>query len=137
MADLTVNDVMTRDPIAVRALDNLDEAWALLDQHHIRHLPVVDKDNVLVGIVSHRDLLADQGSRYPSRPGEGGPPDQPNVGEIMHELVAYTGPDDDIREAADLMYQGKFGCLPVVDGDHKLIGILTEADFVRLMASGE
>ena len=41
-------------------------------------------------------------------------------------------PDTLLREAAEILYRNKYGCLPVLDGDNKLVGIITEADFLRL-----
>jgi CBS domain-containing membrane protein len=103
-----------------------------------RHVPVVDEDGVLVGLVTHRDLLRhviadkadvplsarrDRLERY-------------LVGDYMIEEVATTEPDVPIAEAAQLMSEEKYGCLPVVEG-MKLVGILTESDFVRYMAAQE
>ena len=57
------------------------------------------------------------------------------VGELMTTAVEAVEPDADIAEAARIMFDNKFGCLPVVEG-RRLVGILTEADFVRLFAVG-
>ncbi|MBQ01314.1 MAG: signal transduction protein, partial [Acidobacteria bacterium] len=57
MATLSVNDLMTHDPVAVQPGANLQTARDLMDQHGIRHLPVTDEDGVVVGLVSQRDLM--------------------------------------------------------------------------------
>ena len=46
--------------------------------------------------------------------------------------VRTVAPDTLLREAAEILYRNKYGCLPVLDGDNKLVGIITEADFLRL-----
>ena len=54
------------------------------------------------------------------------------VGDIMQTDVRTVAPDTLLREAAEILYRNKYGCLPVLDGDNKLVGIITEADFLRL-----
>jgi len=58
------------------------------------------------------------------------------VRDVMTSGVVGVRPDLDIREAAQLMLEHQYGCLPVVDGEGRLVGILTESDFVRLLARG-
>ena len=50
----------------------------------------------------------------------------------MQTDVRTVAPDTLLREAAEILYRNKYGCLPVLDGDNKLVGIITEADFLRL-----
>ena len=54
--------------------------------------------------------------------------------EQLCELFNYTPKNRPLssREAAEILYRNKYGCLPVLDGDNKLVGIITEADFLRL-----
>ena len=54
------------------------------------------------------------------------------VGDIMQTDVKTVSPDTLLREAAEILYLHKYGCLPVLDDDKKLVGIITEADFLRL-----
>ena len=58
------------------------------------------------------------------------------LADIMTTDVETIDPEADVREAAQILYDNKIGCLPVVEGS-RLVGILTEADFVRLMAQGQ
>jgi CBS domain-containing protein len=58
------------------------------------------------------------------------------VKEAMSAEIHTTGPEASIAEAARIMIERKVGCLPVVEGE-KLIGIVTESDFVRLVAQGK
>lgn len=138
MTRLQVRDLMTRGVYAVNVDDNLETVSNLMDERNIRHAPVVDGAGCLLGLVTQRDLL-----RNSLRGQTGLPPEverqarlQITAGEIMVRDVITTSPGQDIRDAARVMLDNKFGCLPVVEGQ-RLVGIVTESDFVRLLASGD
>ena len=126
-----VRDLMTDRVFTLRPQDDLAALYDLMDTQHIRHVPIVDRDRDLVGLVTHRDL-----SRSAL-----GTEDAPlslqremlgrrKIREIMATEVETVEPDEDLRLAAELLIENKIGCLPVVEGTH-LLGILTESDFVR------
>jgi CBS domain-containing protein len=101
----------------------------------IRHLPVLDDDERLIGIVSQRDLFRGALARAL---GYGTHAQQKLLGQLIVKEVMTTdpftiAPDASIAEAAALMLQHKIGCLVVMEGE-KLVGLLTEADFVAAMA---
>ena len=138
MVSLRVSDLMSRQVVAVRREDDLATLRDLMIDHDIRHVPVVDPDGDLVGLVSHRDLLRAALIEQPriERPEERSLLQQLNVDELMTETVVTIEAGADIRDAATLMLEHKFGCLPVTE-DAQVVGILTESDFVHLMAHGE
>ena len=128
-----VRDLMTDRVFTLRPLDDLESLSELLDRHHVRHVPVVDRDGDLVGLVTQRDL---------ARHALGAREDLPlslqqeilrrrRVREIMSTEVDTVEPDESLKTAAEMLIENKIGCLPVVEGEH-LVGILTESDFVRL-----
>ena len=137
-AVLTVGDLMTSDVVAVRPGDTLGTLRDLLWEHNIRHMPVVDPDGDLVGLVSQRDLLrhalVDQ-SDVPTYV-EDAVLDELTAADVMTAYVERVAPDADVRAAAQTMLDNKYGCLPVTVGD-RLVGILTESDFVRFLARGD
>lgn len=131
-----VGDVMSSDVHTLGRNDRLVIADDLMQQARIRHLPVLDEDGVLCGIVSQRDLF--RGALLRAL-GYGSRAEQTLlqtlvVKEAMVEEPVTTTADTPLADAARLMMKHGIGCLPVVDGE-KLVGILTEGDFVRLAAS--
>ncbi len=89
----------------------------------VRHIPIVDSQNRLVGIVSQRDILrALPRSKTGSVPMRG----------VMSARVVTVQPSTPAAEAAEQMLQRKIGCLPVLGEDGQLVGLVTESDFVRL-----
>ena len=134
-AGLQVADVMSSAPKTLGRNDRLRMADDLMNAERCRHLPVLDERKRLAGIVSQRDLFQSALLRalgYGSRAR-----DQVLssvvVKEVMTDQVRTIAPDAALTDAARLMYERKIGCLPVVE-DGALVGILTEGDFVRLVA---
>lgn len=135
---LQVRDLMTSDMTALAPDDTLAVLRDLFDARRIRHMPVIDEAGLLIGLVTHRDLLRSALIARPDVPAavENAVLDRVQVADLMTTELVTVGPDADVRDAAQQMLDGKLGCLPVVE-DRRLVGILTESDFVRLMARGE
>jgi CBS domain-containing membrane protein len=132
---LQVRDLMTEKVYALRPGDALVTARDLLDEKHIRHIPVVDDEWNVVGLLSHRDLVRTAMNDQTDAPLtlQLGVLYSRTVREIMTSDPETIEPDADIATAGQIMLDNKYGCLPVVEGQ-RLVGILTEADFVRYVA---
>jgi CBS domain-containing membrane protein len=132
-ARMCVRDIMSTDVVTLIEDETLADAKRCMDRGRIRHLPVV-RDRKLVGLVTHRDLLAASFSIF----AEVEPAEQRRifvtipVVEAMHRDVITVGPDASVADAAHTLLDNKWGCLPVVDSSGNLLGIVTEADFLRL-----
>lgn len=138
MSDLRVRDLMTPKIITVLPEDSVATAYELMLDHRIRHLLVVDEDGDLVGVLTHRDLLRNSLIERAGLPlsFQRDVMRQIRVEEAMTSEVETAEPGQWLQEAALLMYENKYGCLPVIEGSRP-VGILTEADFVRFFAAGE
>lgn len=130
-----VRDLMVKPVVTLGRNDRLSLANDLLKQERIRHLPVLDDNNRLCGIVTQRDLFRGALLRalgYGSRIADKMYASLP-VKEAMTSEVLTTSPGTPVHEAARVMLENKIGCLPVVV-EGKLVGIITEADFVKIAA---
>ncbi|MDH3691540.1 MAG: CBS domain-containing protein [Gammaproteobacteria bacterium] len=130
---LQVKDVMGQAVITLQRNDKLSVADDLMKQKHIRHIPVLDENGKLCGIVTQRDLFhgallkaLGYGSHLKQKMLE-----SLLIKEAMTNEVRTTSPESSLAEAARVMLDEKIGCLPVVNED-KLVGLLTEADFLKL-----
>jgi len=119
----TVGLFMTRDLFTVRPDDIVDFAATLMDWRHIRHVPVEDDLGLLVGLVSHRDLL-----RLVAQ-GRMGKEHRVTVDEIMNPNPITVHPDTPTIEAIQIMRKEGLSCLPVTR-DNKLVGIVSEHDLI-------
>jgi CBS domain-containing protein len=124
---------MTKSVMTMGRNESLRTVDDVMRLGRIRHMPIIDEDGTLAGVVSQRDLfhsglLRALGFGSHAR-------DQALetlfVKEAMRTEVVTTTPDAPLAEAAKLMLQRKIGCLVVLEAG-KIAGILTEADFVRL-----
>jgi CBS domain-containing membrane protein len=129
-----VKDVMQNDVATLRDTETLEAAEALMAVGWIRHLPVTDSDNRLVGIVTHRDLLraslsslarvsAKEKQKWLA---------EIKVCDVMTKGVKTATPEMALSEAVDLFLTNKFGGLPVVV-ESKLVGMLTETDLLEYL----
>lgn len=132
--DWKVKDVMSKELKFVRRDQRLDLSDHFAEWWKIRHLPVVDDNGKLVGLVSHRDLLNQALLEILKPPSERKYFSKPemSVEQFMLVNVSTVTFETPLKEAAKLMFESKMGCLPVVDSGHSLVGILTEADFVKI-----
>ncbi len=130
---MLVKDWMAKEPLVVSPKTSVEEAIRTMRQNRVRHLPVVKEKDRLVGIVTQTDLL--QASPSPAT--------SLSVWEInfllakmqvrdaMTEEVVVVEEECPLEEAALVMAEHKFGCLPVVRG-RRLVGIITETDLFNL-----
>lgn len=138
MLNLKVRDLVAARPLfTVFPSDNLAIVNQLMFEKQIRHLPVIDKDDgTLVGIISQRDLIKHGlfATDDLTAQAEEDFLSKTKVNFAMVRDVETVDINLNLADAADLMLENKFGCLPVLEDEH-LVGILTESDFVKLVRS--
>jgi CBS domain-containing membrane protein len=130
-----VRDLMSGTVVTLTRGQSLPLARELMAMKRLRHLPVVDEDGLLVGLVTHRDLLAAAVSSLAPLSEEDRAELQFKipVARAMSEHVWTISPDAPADAAARLMLDHRIGCLPVTEG-RRLVGIITEADLVEAAA---
>ena len=134
---MLVKDRMTPNPVTITTDTSLKEALELVRSKSFRHLPVLDEDGKLAGIVTEKSLV------YAS------PTSATSlsvfevdyilsctkIGQVIQGEIITVGPDLPIEEAARVMVDHRIGCLPVVEGD-ELIGIISDTDIFRVLVEG-
>ena len=123
----TVGDFMTRKLVTLNEDDDLALADAMLELGEIHHLPVV-RGQKLVGIVSQRDVLRACGGRTLAQ-ARG-----VLAREVMTREIVTLRPSSPLRRAAILMRKRRIGCVPIVEEDGTLRGIVTGSDLVQFAA---
>lgn len=132
---MLVENWMATNVIAVKPDTSLLKCRNLLKEHQIRRLPVVDDQNRVVGIISDRDVKGASPSKATAL----------EVHEMQYLLAELKAKDimtakpvtikpwDSVEQAAIIMMDKKFGGLPVVSEDNKLVGIITDQDIFKLL----
>jgi acetoin utilization protein AcuB len=134
---MLVKHRMTPKPFTVTTDTSLKEALELLNHHPFRHLPVVDADGSLQGIVTNRSLLLSSPTSattlsvfevdYILS--------HTKIEQVMHSPAIAVEPELPLEEAARMMIDHHIGCLPVVEGE-KLVGIISDTDIFRAFVEG-
>ncbi|MEE9220995.1 MAG: CBS and ACT domain-containing protein [candidate division NC10 bacterium] len=132
---MTIAKIMSSAPVVVEPKVPLREAYRVMAEHRIRHIPVVSADG-LVGVISDRDVR--EALPSPMSPGEAmefaAAMDRIPVWEVMAEGVVTVTPRTSLAEAAHMLAGRKIGCLPVLDAG-RLVGIVTETDMLQAFAA--
>lgn len=127
-----VKDLMTNEVFTLFPDDDLQFLEDAMDWQRIRHVPVIDHETNLVGVLTQRDFLRlaisdlaniskeERMELYKSI----------KVEEVMTKSPFTARPDMSLEQASEMMGEFKIGCLPVTE-NAKLVGILTESDFVK------
>lgn len=128
---------MTRDVVTASEEESLHTVALDMERGRLRHVPVVSGRR-LVGLLSHRDILryttSDLETSSLSRNQARRIGEETFVGSVMTTGVTTISPDGQVAEAVRLLRENRFGCLPVVDGDGVLVGIVTEHDLLGELA---
>jgi len=134
---MLVKDQMTTPAITLTPDAPFQEGLKLMRERKIRRIPIVDKDQKLVGIVSERDLLHAEPSPATSLSVW-----EMNyllwklkLGDVMTKQVIAVTPSTTLQDAASLMIKHKIGGLPVIDTNEHVIGVITETDIFKALVA--
>lgn len=130
---IIVEDFMTTEPWTLRETDSIDNAREIMTERHIRHIPITDDENRLVGLVTQRDILAatDPAQLLKAKSDSNADGADLKISDIMIHNVSVISEKDSLRQAALYLQSHKYGCLPVVTDD-RLVGIITDSDFIAI-----
>ncbi|WBA08152.1 CBS domain-containing protein [Salinivibrio kushneri] len=128
-----VDDMMTRHPHTLSPNHTLDDAHRLMRAERFRHLPIVDDDERLLGLVTQRDVLSAQASSL-GKTTNGDHQIHTPLSHFIDKQLFTVDPGASLRAAALTMLERKIGCLPVVK-HQRLVGIITDSDFVAIAST--
>lgn len=133
MRDIPLKEIMITKVITAAENDSLSSVEEKMRLNKIRHVPIVDRDQFLIGIITYRDVL---GCAPLHRTEEGNTFDQEQMDQFILKRVMTKDPQtlsvtDTIAHAVAIMARDKYGCIPVVTSDKKLLGIVTQIDILK------
>jgi CBS-domain-containing membrane protein len=134
--DRNISDIMTTQVIFVAPEQTMDVVEDIFNSNNIHHLPVLDQEGRVVGILSKEDylLLCDHFSLF--RPEKGREANKRflkslRVEEIMSKQVATLQPEDRILLAVGMFKENLFRAIPIVDEEKHLVGLVTTYDLLN------
>ncbi len=125
---------MIRRPCSIRIDEPFGRVWELFVTRSIRHLPVVDSETIVRGLITQRDLYRivsphkDEHAAFVYTRDE---LDSFILRHVMIKDVTTIAEDETLGNAITIMVKRKFGCLPVTDDAGRLKGIITQTDILR------
>jgi acetoin utilization protein AcuB len=130
---LTVRDVMTPRPTAIKQSAPIRSALSAMMELDVRHLPVINEDRELVGMLSDRDFRGLPFTHESVNRLVGGErlPLEAAVSTLMSTDVISVTPEDEIVVPIELMLESKIGAIPVVNPEGRLVGIVSYMDVLR------
>jgi len=125
-------DVMTEDPVCCLPTDAVSKAAQLMKDEDVGSIPVVEDEETmkLIGIVTDRDLALQVVA--PERDAS-----STQVEDVMTYEVITCRATDDVQKAVDAMAQHQLRRMPVIDGDHRIVGIISQADVATRVEKSE
>ena len=122
---MKVKDVMESNTYALYGEDTVLHASKFMKEERIRNLPVIDQNKKLIGLITLREIIETVFHN----------PDQISVKAAMlkQEQVTCVKSDTDLKDAIEIMIANKFGCLPVIDNKGNLVGIISEANLLKVL----
>ncbi|MBI1857588.1 MAG: CBS domain-containing protein [Candidatus Melainabacteria bacterium] len=118
-----IKDVMKTKPYFLHKDDTIASAYELMSSKKIRHIPIINENQELIGLVTQRDIAGALAKREESM----------KIAKIMKKEIITVCPDTPLKGVIEVMILNKYGCLPVVDSNNKLIGIVTETDMLQTL----
>lgn len=136
LRDTPIKEIMIKNVICVKKDDPFSQVEEKLRKNKIRHLPVVDRENHLIGIVTQRDLYH---AIAPRETESGDYYDKTQLDSILleHHMTMNPltlKPDSPLIEAVNVMATRKFGCIPIVNDQQELVGIVTQIDVLKFIS---
>jgi CBS domain-containing protein len=129
----TVADVMTREVVTLNSEQTFGEAMAMLANRPFRHFLVIDPNSKLAGVISDRDMLRVMGNTTDWK--------TKKIADVMTRDVYTVSPETPLSTAVHEIVAHRINCLPVLDRDEKVCGIITSTDllgaFEKLQSSLE
>lgn len=132
---MKVSDIMSTEVICISDGASLKDAHHLMQTRGVRHLPVISEtDGTLVGVLTHKKMIASVLSML-NKYGQGALDRKERytpIATVMDKDCQSLTPDEPLTVVVEYFIGNKLGCLPVVDNNKKVLGIVTSSDFIKL-----
>ncbi len=119
-------EIMSDQIITLTADASVNDAWQLFQHHGFHHIPIVDENNLVLAMLSERDILQGPGGQKNIN--------NENIMQFASKRVFCFSPDTDIRQATRILYEYDLGALPIIDDNHQILGIVSRTDIIKVVS---
>lgn len=123
--------VMQKPVITIDSHTSPENAKNLIKQYHYHHFPVVDSQEKIIGLLSDRDLLRNSPNRDHRLSESEEPTQNGDISSLMSTKLVVAYANTPLSEIGKAMLTENIKCVPIVDQDHRVIGMTTSTDFIR------
>ncbi|WP_174729432.1 acetoin utilization AcuB family protein [Mesobacillus harenae] len=127
---MIVEEIMNKEVITLKETNTIAEAIRLMEEQKIRHIPIIDADHLLIGLITDRDVRDATPSIF--HIGEHLDVLEKPLSQFMVRDIVTGHPLDFVEEVSAVFYEHHIGCLPIVN-ENKLVGIITETDLLHTL----
>ncbi|MFC1704108.1 CBS domain-containing protein [Candidatus Omnitrophota bacterium] len=134
---ILLKEIMVTKPFTIGIDESFSRVYDIFKLHRIRHLPVLDEARLLQGIITQRDLyklISPRKTMDGNFVYDKAELDRFILQHVMTKEVSTLRPSDTVGQVIDLMTRKKYGCIPIVDQNRYLRGIITQIDVLRVLA---
>ncbi len=128
---ILARQIMTSPVTAIGPEVTVKEAWELFQRRRFRHVPVLNREGIIIGLLSDRDVLRQVADSRQSSCEDGTNPLSLFIKDVMTKQVLTAHPETEIRSVARVMFTERIGAMPIVDREGLLAGIITRSDILR------
>ena len=138
LKNVPLSEIMSKNIVTVSLHEPFGNVYDKMSNHRIRHLPVVDEESKVIGIVTQRDLFR---AHAPRETEEGWVYDKSELNLLSlehfmtHDPVTLTA-ERKLSDALDIFVRDKFGCIPIVTADKKIAGVISHSDILKYFLKG-
>ena len=119
-------EIMSDQIITLTADANVNDAWQLFQHHGFHHIPIIDENNIVLAMLSERDILQGPGSHKNIS--------LENIMQFASKRVFCFSSDTDIRQATRILYEYDLGALPIISENHQILGIVSRTDIIKVVS---
>jgi acetoin utilization protein AcuB len=125
---LYAEQIMTTPVKTLSHSTNINDALHFIKEHRFRHVPITNEENVLIGIISDRDVF-----KYFYDHKNDSALNNKSITDLIKARVLTASPDTRISEIAKILFEERIGSMPILDTSHTLAGIITRSDILRAL----
>lgn len=127
-SNILASDIMTSPVMSLKTTHKLSDALSFFVDHRFRHLPVVNDDGKLVGILSDRNLY-----KFYYEHSKTSGAEEPKVSDIARSPVLTADLNTPIKDIVRILFDQRIGAMPILDEENDLVGIITRSDILRVI----
>lgn len=134
-AKILAREIMSSPVVTLPVTASLSQAWEVVHSKRYRHIPILGADDVVVGMLSDRDLFRGTMDSVLSGATESNKPSEGSIKSLVSHPVLVALPEAELCAIASVLLEERIGALPIVSEAGELVGMITRSDILRVLVA--